>query len=405
MNSHTLAERLESTACRTDDKARRVLNCAPDTVAEITAEELEEGITLERLDSLNVPALRYSTQITIHGRIADFNEGARPGGYKAIFRNGNGSVGVRYAAIDAEKKRALARCAKVSQSGWHTSANSSGFEVCRYFIVRDEAQRAEQKAATLAALRSFPVSRYFGSCGVFALAYGMGYAVSANIGAIPVGELWLFCAEVFGIANAEQLAELEAAAKAAQDEKDRQWKAEHAERMAKHKAEQETRNAAKLATLAPISRVPENGIVHVLTSSGFLTVKLERSRGRDFYTITERDGVTAYDGRKLCKAGFPWPNSLAAGKVYAETVATVATPETAPTVEPRASVAKDENAPMSQRQSFALWCATGRDWRKVAGLTYGQASQALGAIQHLRGNKPAALAIVAPMLEGAKISA
>ena len=48
-------------------------------------------------------------------------------------------------------------------------------------------------------MRAFPVSRYFGSCGVFALAYGMGYAVSATIGAIPVGDVWPFCAEVFGV--------------------------------------------------------------------------------------------------------------------------------------------------------------------------------------------------------------
>ncbi len=401
MHTHTLAERLETTACRTDEKARRVLNVAPDTVAEITAEELEKGITLERLDSLNVPALRYSTQITIHGKIADFNESARPGGYRAIFRNGNGSVGVRYAAIDAEKKRTLARCASVSESGWHTSANSSGFDVCRYFIVRDESTRADQKAATLAALKAFPVSRFYGSCNAFCLAYGMGYAVSANIGAIPVGDVWPLCAEVFGVESLAELERREAIAKAARDEKDRQWRADCDAREAARVA----RNAETLAKLTPITVTPKEGIVFI-NGRELLEVELTTEGKREFYRIVTRDGSPSYDpARKLAKAGFPWPKSLAAGKVLAVESIPAARVESA-TVETRASVAtKDAGAPMSPRQSFALFCATGKDWRKVAGLTYGQASAALAAVQHLRGRKAEALAIVAPMLEGATVHA
>ena len=49
MKQHTLAEKLETTDCRRDTKARRVLNCAPETVAEITAEEIENGVSLERI--------------------------------------------------------------------------------------------------------------------------------------------------------------------------------------------------------------------------------------------------------------------------------------------------------------------------------------------------------------------
>ena len=108
----TTTEKLETLDCRRDDKARRVSNVAPNTVANITAAELEAGVTLERLDELNVPVLRYGTQITIHGVLPDFDPDSRPGGYRAAVKNGNGSVGVRYGAVDASKKQMLRRCSR-----------------------------------------------------------------------------------------------------------------------------------------------------------------------------------------------------------------------------------------------------------------------------------------------------
>ncbi len=422
MNTHTLAEKLESTDCKRDTKARRVLNCAPDTVANITAEELEKGVSLERIEAINTPILLYSGQATIHGKIADFNEAARPGGYRAIFRNGNGSVGVRYAAIDADKKRTLARCASVSQSGWHTSANSSGFDVCRYFIVRDESTRADQKAATLAALKSFPVSRFYGSCNAFCLAYGMGYAVSANIGAIPVADLWPLCAEVFSVESLAELERREAIAKAAQDEKDRQWRAECAQR--------ETANAAKIAELnarfaAWLPSVSGVKLASVPQSAGTSFLRYGPGFTDEAGAFTAREYRIAKRGSRLCYAyGKPgatfhkweaispikwarWQESAKAGRVFAvESVKPVARVESAKVASEAApSVAKDENAPASPRQTFALFCSTGKDWRATPGLTYGKAHAALSAVQHLRGNKPAALAIVSPMLEGATVHA
>lgn len=222
----TLADRLETADCRKDEKARRVLNVAPDTVADISAEELENGVTLERLDALCVPVLRYATQITIHGKIGAFDENVRPGGYRAVFRNGNGSIGVRYSAIDAPKKAILVRCSRASGSPWHTVANSSGFQVQRSFYVRNESERQAQKEATINALRAFPVARFYGSAFAFPLAYGLGYGVAAEIGAIPAAELWPLCGEVFGVASLVELETLEAVKQAEQAEKDRQWRAE-----------------------------------------------------------------------------------------------------------------------------------------------------------------------------------
>ena len=405
----TLSDKLESLECRRDDKARRVLNVAPDTIADITADELENGVTLERLEALNVPVLRYTGQLTIHGKLPSFNENARPGGYKAIFQNQNGSIGVRYAAIDAAKKETLARSARVVEKGseaghWFTSKCSTGFEVIRYFIVKDETQRETKKVETIAALKTFPVARFFGSIGAFSLAYGVGYAIVANIGAIPENEVWSFCSEIFGVANETELLAREAVLKAEIDAKHAQWKAESAVR----EKENAEKCQALIATLSPISKVPENGTIYVNGKYGLLKVQLTREKGRNYYHILERDGAKSFgDMRKLCKDGFPWPKALAANRVYVdkETLADMAKQETEK-VTSVATIAgkenpytsKDENAPASSRQTWALYCGTGKDWRNIPSLTYEKASQAIGAIQHLRGRKSEALAVVQGIL-------
>ena len=189
-NERNLNEKFESICCRKDDKARRVLNVAVGTLANITADTLESGVTLESLETLNVPVFRYGTQITIHGNLPRFSDSSRPGGYKSVFLNANGSLGVRYSAIDGGKKDMLARACDVGKIGWLASRSSSGFEVSQSFYVSDEATRDDQKAACLAAMRSIPAGGFFGGVTAGCLAYGSGYFCAAFIGAIPINELW-----------------------------------------------------------------------------------------------------------------------------------------------------------------------------------------------------------------------
>lgn len=61
------------------------------------------------------------------------------------------------------------------------------------------------------------------------------------------------------------------------------------------------------------------------------------------------------------------------------------------------------NSPATPRQTFCLFCATGKDFRSQ-NLTAGIASALIGAIAHLRGNKPAALEIVQKMLSGEAVA-
>lgn len=54
------------------------------------------------------------------------------------------------------------------------------------------------------------------------------------------------------------------------------------------------------------------------------------------------------------------------------------------------------------RQTFALFCATGRDWRS-SNLSFDQASAMIGAVMGLKGNKLAALEVCNRMLSGEQV--
>lgn len=126
-----------------DVKARRRTNTS-DVVANITAAEIEAGsITLERIQSLNVPVYLYSGQITIHGRLPDVTAGTDALGYKSVFRNGNGSLGVRYNAIDAEKKKLILDYLRHSsaEDKWRASVNSTTFLLYKKAVDIDEAKK------------------------------------------------------------------------------------------------------------------------------------------------------------------------------------------------------------------------------------------------------------------------
>ena len=216
-----LHEKLESLNCRRDELARRVLNVSPDTIATIDAAQLASGVTLEDLAKVNVPVFRYDTQVTVHGRIPDL-----PDDSNLYTVNGNGSVGIRYGAIDKSKKDLLQRCAKVATTGWHVHRNSTEFMAYHEFLVTDEAQRAAQKTACLEVLKNIPRELFFGSAGAFSLAYGMGYAATANIGGVPEEHVWTLAKFFFGMADLATLQTLEAEKKAKRDAEMERWRKE-----------------------------------------------------------------------------------------------------------------------------------------------------------------------------------
>lgn len=161
-----------------DDKARRRLNVSGKT-ANLSADEIEHGLSLEALEACGVPVFRYQTQVTVHGIIPGFDESAKIGGYQSIFRNGNGTLGVRYVAIDAEKKAALEEALTLCKSAWKPNVNSSGFSIHLFSM---------EKEPVIEAMRTFPRDLVCGCIYAGAGVFG-GYYAIAEIGAIPAENL------------------------------------------------------------------------------------------------------------------------------------------------------------------------------------------------------------------------
>lgn len=187
----TVSHKLEALGGMKDTKARRVLNTAPDQKANITAKEIEEGgITIEMLESLPVPVFTYQTQATIHGIVEGVHSGYDHLRYKSIVRNANGSVGIKYIGIDAQKKKYISRMI----DAWYQEhkaicqVSSTSFIVARHYGSFDGTQKAEYFEAVDKAtkdLQTLPLC-FYGSAEVAKYAmYGrIAVYVIATIGAI-----------------------------------------------------------------------------------------------------------------------------------------------------------------------------------------------------------------------------
>lgn len=180
-----------------DDKARRVLNTAPDKYADITLSEIEMGITIERLSELTVPVYRYGGQVTIHGIFKDIPEDLRVHGYKSVFLNGNRSLGVKYVAIDADKKHLLHKISRYSKTKWGININSQGCEAIRVFHSNDRENDIQRLKDCF---NSTPDDLYVGNKQWASLMFG-GFAVIIYIGAIYQDNLWTLINALTGISS------------------------------------------------------------------------------------------------------------------------------------------------------------------------------------------------------------
>lgn len=183
---------------QSDTKARRVLNTSK-TVANITAKDIENGVSLEVLESLNVPVYRYQTQITIHGLLPDITKDT-VNGYKSILLNGNGSIGVKYIAIDGEKKKLFKRTARALDNDDRCMSfhmDSRGVTLYKTF---------NDKTLCLEFLKTVP--NCFIGCKYAAQSVYGGYYVVIELDAIPECNVWPMI-EWFSAGNVKCLADIE----------------------------------------------------------------------------------------------------------------------------------------------------------------------------------------------------
>jgi hypothetical protein len=175
------------------DKETRKRANASNAVANISASEIEGGVTIETLYALNVPVYGYVTQVTLHGILPGVTSNVDALGYKSIIRNKNGSIGVRYSAIDAEKKKTIKEACHISKSNWHCSINSQGTMIY---------QAVETKDECISLLREIP-SLFSGSKnGAYDPIRGCYYAI-VNLNSIKADNLNAFVTYLTGMTLSE----------------------------------------------------------------------------------------------------------------------------------------------------------------------------------------------------------
>ncbi len=154
-----ITERLfDGTAKKYD--AKHINNVSTKTISKSIINDIEEnGISSEMLDKLKMPVFRYRTQVTIHGIFPDGCE-IRVGGYKNLTKNGNGSLGVRYTAIDRSKKRELYSLSQYATPDfWRIEDNSEYYALYhqerletpeQYKVLKDKAEQINKALSSCA---------------------------------------------------------------------------------------------------------------------------------------------------------------------------------------------------------------------------------------------------------------
>lgn len=108
--------------------SKHIKNTSPEFVdSEILDEIDQKGVTLERLkhfESMGLDVYKYMTQITIHG-LFNKSDFSRISGYKFIFQNKNMSIGVKWGAIDSDKRDKLYHYISMSSYKFSRLKNST----------------------------------------------------------------------------------------------------------------------------------------------------------------------------------------------------------------------------------------------------------------------------------------
>lgn len=113
------------------DKKHKLNTCNKQVPLEYLA-SIEKGCSIEQLEEMmreKFDVFKYKTQITIHGIFPELSTN-RIGLYVNLTQNKNKSIGVRYTAIDHDKKERLF-CLLSKVSEWRVQENSSQYYICK----------------------------------------------------------------------------------------------------------------------------------------------------------------------------------------------------------------------------------------------------------------------------------
>jgi len=129
--------------------SKNILNKSGKRVPQVHLDAIERGVTSEELEAMAKAGLkifRYKTQITIHGLFPELGNN-RIWGYTNLFQNKNQSIGVKYNAIDEQKRKRIASRIKYTGLQYARSSTDAWFGMSKA-VNKDnwESVLAEMKA-------------------------------------------------------------------------------------------------------------------------------------------------------------------------------------------------------------------------------------------------------------------
>lgn len=145
-------------------------------------DKIDEGVTLEQIEELQsdgYDVYKYQTQITLHGICKELTS-ERVGGYKCLTLNQNGSIGVRWIAVDYKKKDMI--CKKLSYFGWSSVRKSTEMfpYLCKRVSTPEEALNVAMEYKKIA--ERIDSNLFFGSYNIWmGSVYGCYYVVCFDL--------------------------------------------------------------------------------------------------------------------------------------------------------------------------------------------------------------------------------
>ena len=237
---------------------KHIKNLSTKKVPAALLQAVEKGCSFETLEKLakGFPICKYQTQITVHG-IFDDPSTRCVGFYVNLTKNKNQSLGIRWTAIDHEKKEKLFSYLKLMDNEWHIQEDSSSFYMCK--MVRVSSQEALLKAQERyqAEVDKIDVNLFTGSTNIFKLEglWGITYVgLALVIQCFPEGRFWQIAENITDKKKSEILA-AEAAKiaeeKKREEEREAEWKTRRKEADREHAAYEARREAWKAKNPAP----------------------------------------------------------------------------------------------------------------------------------------------------------
>ena len=150
--------------------SKHIKNLSNKKVPQQLLEAVENGCSYETLLQLakGYPVCKYQTQITVHGIFNDFGT-RRVGVYVNLCKNKNQSLGIRWSAIDYNKKNELFTQIRTVDRAWRIVKNSQQFYLEQMVCVKDQDEYARTLAAFKQKAAIIDTSLFTGSVS----AYGM----------------------------------------------------------------------------------------------------------------------------------------------------------------------------------------------------------------------------------------